>query len=172
MILPRKDRIEVAGIVFVPEQFWDRFRKSSGCWEWTGGKNENGYGQVNARINGHKTTIGAHRLAYVIEHGPIPEGKEIDHTCHNTSCVNPSHFRLANRKQNAENRSGLIASNTSGYTGVSWNKASGRWMARVTHHRRQIFVGQYSTAEEAGAAAAAKRLELFTHNDLDRQVAA
>jgi hypothetical protein len=42
----------------------------------------------------------AHRAAYIEQIGPIPDGFEIDHLCHNRACVNVLHLKLATHKQN------------------------------------------------------------------------
>lgn len=90
----------------------------------------------------------------------------VDHRCHNRGCVRPDHLRLATNKQNQENLSGPHQDSSSGVRGVSWEK--GRWRACVVHDGHKINVGRFVTLDEAEAAVRAKRLELFTHNDLDR----
>lgn len=56
-----------------------------------------GYGWVSL---GRGKRIGAHRLAYEEVHGPIPEGLEIDHLCHNPSCVQVKHLEAVTRTGN------------------------------------------------------------------------
>lgn len=72
-----------------------------GCWPWVGAITQQGYGVVN-RPGGIR--IGAHRLSYTLNVGPIPDGLTIDHVCHNQDascpggvcphrlCVNPDHL--------------------------------------------------------------------------------
>lgn len=133
------------------------------CWIWTG-STDRGYGYVS--IPGHRAPFKAHRLAYEFSVGPIPEGLQIDHRCFNRSCVNPSHLRVVTNKQNNEHQR-LKASNTSGYRGVSHARRTGRWRAYVSHNG--VFRSKtFATKEEAAAAAAAMRAELFTHADDDR----
>lgn len=69
-----------------PEQFWTRVDASGDCWEWTG-RRRSGYGV--AELVG---TTSAHRVAYVLLVGPIPEGLQLDHLCRNRACVNPDHL--------------------------------------------------------------------------------
>jgi len=99
--------------------------------------------------------------------GEIPEGILIDHICHNISCVNPEHLRLATNKQNMENLSGPQRNNTSGVLGVYWH-SSGMWNVQVGHNRRRYSGGLFRDIAEAEAAAIALRTKLFTHNHIDR----
>ena len=66
------------------------------CWLWKWAKNGDGYPVV--RINGRLAL--AHRVAYRINVGPIPRGKEIDHKCNRRSCVNPAHLKPVTHLQN------------------------------------------------------------------------
>lgn len=68
------------------------------CWIWQRSKRGRGYGAL--RKNGK--TIAAHRYYYEQEYGPIPEGKELDHLCRVTSCVNPTHLEPVSRAVNTQ----------------------------------------------------------------------
>lgn len=147
------------------ERFWPKVDvQPSGCWLWTGHVMANGYGQFRA-----EALVLAHRWAWEDRHGPIPTGLQLDHqpTCPK-HCVNPGHLRLATNKQNAENRAGAQANSSSGIRGVYWHKRFNCWLAKVQHNGRQINVGYFQSTQEAEAAVIAARLELFTHNALDR----
>jgi hypothetical protein len=150
----------------IEERFWSKVDTSAGpdgCWEWTAYKAPLGYGQFRGGRSGRNVL--AHRFAYELLTGELLLF-DLDHICHNPACVNPAHLRPVTAKQNAENLSGAQRNSKSGVLGVHpWRN---RWEAKVTHNRKDIYVGLFATLEEAAAAVRAKRIELFTHNDLDR----
>lgn len=69
------------------------------CWEWIGALAWNGYGIVG--LPGQHRNCLAHRLVYEREHGPVPDGQELDHLCRNRRCVNPGHLEVVTRRTNA-----------------------------------------------------------------------
>lgn len=90
--------------------FWDNVIMEHGkCWEWTGRLEAIGYGSVSIskktawfKMKGRKRT--AHRVAYEITHGSIPEGAWVLHRCDNKRCVNPSHLYLGTGQDNVNDR--------------------------------------------------------------------
>lgn len=136
----------------------------SDCEEWRGAINGEGYGVVD--VAGVQQR--AHRLSYQLHNGDIPQGWMIDHICRNKKCIKPDHLRLATNKQNQENRS-VTGQGRSGVRGVTWIEQIGRWRPQVRHNGKLYTFGSYETVEEAAAVVAAKRRELFTHNDTDRR---
>jgi hypothetical protein len=93
---------------------WQRHVKpqANGCWLWTGTHGtRDGYGKFQPRPGQPK--VMAHRYSYELYVGPIPEGHQIDHTCHtdDTSCpggpgcphrrcVNPAHLEPVTASEN------------------------------------------------------------------------
>lgn len=74
------------------ERFWARVNRNgptmpgmdTPCWEWTGRKDRDGYGRLEADGLSHAK---AHRVAWRLVNGPIPEGEVICHHCDNPACV-------------------------------------------------------------------------------------
>lgn len=81
-------------------RFWLKVDKSKGsdkCWTWTGYIGSRGYGAIHWK--GSPATR-AHRIAFEITFGPIPEGQVVMHTCDNKLCVNPAHLKLGTQLAN------------------------------------------------------------------------
>ena len=132
-----------------------RTQRSGDCLVWTGSRDGTGYGQL--RIN--DKLVKAHRYVWAREHGPIPEGLYIDHTCWNKACISIDHLRLATHGENVQNQSRARKDNRSGYRGVYRKRNT--WVARATKDGKTRAIHGFKTAEEAAEAAAALRAEMF-----------
>jgi hypothetical protein len=82
-------------------KFWEKVdvRGPDECWEWRACRNKNGYGRVN---HPHFKTTWAHRVAYLLKVGPIPDGLQLDHLCRNRACVNPAHLEPVTQRVNLQ----------------------------------------------------------------------
>lgn len=141
-------------------RFWAKVDKTEACWNWTAGRDRDGYGKFH--LNRDRS---AHSVAFELTRGPVAGGRVVDHTCHNKACVRPDHLRLVTTKQNAENRAGAQSNSASGVRGVSWDKRTRKWKGTVRTNGKSVHVGLFSDLTEAGDAVTAKRLEILTHSD-------
>ena len=66
------------------------------CWVWQGPVSRDGYGIISYNSKPNLT----HRVSYIVNKGPIPEGLELDHLCRNRRCCNPDHLDPVSHKEN------------------------------------------------------------------------
>lgn len=128
-----------------------RTERTGACLLWTGYKTSLGYGMLS--VGG--TLEMAHRAAWVKAYGPIPSGTEVDHTCWNRSCCEPTHLRLATHSENGRNRSGAMVTSRTGVRNVS--REGGRY--KVVVNRRHV--GMFDNLADAVIAAESERNAQF-----------
>lgn len=91
------------------------------CWPWLGGKTATGYGAPGSLPGLPRTT--AHRAVYLVFVGPVPDGHEVDHLCHDPAqctlgdacphraCCNPQHLDAVPARVNTMRSNGVGALN-------------------------------------------------------------
>jgi hypothetical protein len=119
-----------------------RFRAQSGLA--AGCINREGYRQI--RLD-DKLYV-ASRLAWIYSHGEIPAAFEIDHRNGIRDDDRLENLRLATDRQQAQNR-GRLRNNTSGKTGVIWNRRKRIWMAKIRIRGRRVYIGSAKSFEAA-----------------------
>ena len=75
----------------IAQRFWEKvdIGHPDECWGWLGKSRDGRYGSF--AINSMKS-VQAHRMAYMISRGPIPDGLLVCHSCDNPPCCNPDHL--------------------------------------------------------------------------------
>ena len=121
---------------------YERFIKqisvaASGCWNWTGTLDRDGYAQYHR----NRKTKKGHRISYEWHNGKIPFGLTIDHLCKNKCCVNPEHLEAVTAQENGRRH------NAEGYK---------QWWATLSDEDRAAFVEK--SGKKASQVAAAKKL--------------
>ena len=83
------------------KRFWSKVEIASPteCWEWKASRKSHSYGLFHMGKKGSSMKQ-AHRVAYELTRGPIPEGLELDHLCRNRGCVNPFHMEAVTHHEN------------------------------------------------------------------------
>lgn len=81
----------------ISERFWSKVQKGHGCWIWRGSSNNKGYGMFAAV---KQYPLLAHRVAWELSFGPIPEGSCVLHSCDTRLCVRPDHLWLGSQTEN------------------------------------------------------------------------
>lgn len=101
-------------------RFWARVDTSGECWTWTGPTVGRGYGKVSA----FGSTQRAHRVAWILTNGEIPDGVFVCHRCDNPPCIRPDHLFLGDSTDNVRDM------------GLKGRAATGRRNGRVRHPDR------------------------------------
>jgi hypothetical protein len=94
--------VKAAHYIPLPKRMASKTRRGGDdeCWQWTGSGDGKGYGKIN--IDGRM--VHAHRVAWQLANGPIPDGLHVLHTCDNRGCVNVRHLWLGTHQDNMRDR--------------------------------------------------------------------
>src|SRR5688572_1032600 len=98
-------------VVPMAERFWSKIAKDGlipehrpelgPCWVWTAACSREGYG-VFQEARG--TTVRAHRKAWELSHGCIPDDLNVLHHCDNPRCCRPAHLFLGTHVDNSNDK--------------------------------------------------------------------
>ena len=124
---------------------------ANGCKVWQGHRDRHGYGRIT--VNGRPRL--AHRVAYEVHLGPIPDGLTLDHTCRCRTCVNVQHLEPVTARENTlrgTSPSAINARKTVCKSGHPFSEANTyRFGARHRHCRKcnRAAVNRYRTRRKA-----------------------
>lgn len=98
----------VALFMTTSKRFWSKVSVLSGaeCWLWTGARTHNGYGKFSDGPRVSQRIVRAHRFAWEITHGAVPEGLHVLHHCDRRNCCNPNHLFLGTNEVNVKDKVG------------------------------------------------------------------
>lgn len=106
------------------------------CWGWKGHITTNGYG-LHRWAPG--VWEGAHRVAYELFVGPIPEGRHVHHSCGNKTCVNPAHLEVLLPSDHAKLHNPEIGDRNRDKThcplGHPYDEQNTKWSSKGRHCR-------------------------------------
>jgi hypothetical protein len=136
----RRPHDDVAG------RFWAKVHVGAGCWLWAGAVLHTGYGAF--RLNGETTR--AHRKAWELANGPVPDGLCVCHRCDVRLCCRPSHLFLGSYADNNADMAGKGRSRN----GAGQVFGSRHGMAKLTEDRVREIRRQYALDGGRGAATA------------------
>ncbi|HBV6026302.1 TPA: HNH endonuclease [Klebsiella aerogenes] len=117
---------------------------SAGAYADTCTHSTNGYRQVSVTIDGRCRHIGAHRVAWILAHGVIPDGLQVDHINGIRDDNRLCNLRLVTNRENSHNRRSA--------KGYRWHKKRGKWHSSIKLDGRTIHLGLFATEAEARAA--------------------
>ncbi len=113
-------------------------------------------GYIQIKINGK--SLRGHRLAWFFIYKKLPN--IIDHIDENPSNNIIRNLRSCTNAENQRNR-GVPSNNKSGYKGVCWYKCKNKWISRISHNGKLIYLGLFNCPKEASEAYENKAKELY-----------
>lgn len=121
-------------------------------------KTKQGYYYVRVAIDGKRHFLMVNHILFGAKHNRWPEGM-IDHEDGDVTRNVQENFREANKSQNGHNAN-ISKRNKSGYKGVSYMRANGKWLAQIMLNGKRTYIGYFDKAENAAKAYDIKAIEL------------
>lgn len=163
MELIKKDKEAVITQELLKEKL--HYDKDTGVFTWldvksngkkmrgkvAGYANKDGYVKIGLTLEDKFYVYLAHRLVWLYEHGEFPNG-HLDHINHDRDDNRITNLRMATHRENMRNQS-MSSNNTTGHSGVSFQKSRGKYCAYVCVDYKKIHLGLFENIEDAAKAA-------------------
>lgn len=117
------------------------------------------YWVMKVPCNGKRYDLIVHRIIFLLKDKLLDPDKEVDHIDNNSLNNNPDNLRESLHSQNMHNSKTPI-NNTSGYKGIFWHKASGKWEVRIRLNGKLCNFGLHEKIDDAIKVAMKARKEL------------
>ena len=111
-------------------------------------RGSDGYLVVRFMKNSRRVTYKAHRVAWLLHTGDDPGEKEIDHLNRIKDDNRFCNLELVTRVEHTK-RHPKRSDNTSGITGVSWEKKAGKWLVQISDRGERQRLGCFLDKFEA-----------------------
>lgn len=143
LVIPVRGKVDgkivVVAYTTVPN---DEFGKELAKFNWS--RSTWGYVRRNKpKIDGkHQGYLYLHKIVCEKYNGPIPDGQLVDHIDRDILNNIPNNLQVANKSHNSANCG--RSHNTSGYTGVTWNKRIRKWCAMIRVNKKSIWLKSHN----------------------------
>lgn len=121
------------------------------CWQWTGGCFVSGYGQIKVAGKPWK----AHRLAWTLTNGEVPDGLFVLHRCDNPKCVRLDHLFLGT---NADNSADMVAKGRQATGERHMSRTRPDKLRRGDNHPSRLHPERLARGDKSGARLHPERL--------------
>lgn len=109
------------------------------CWY----ESKRGYIESRIKENNKYRSVSLHRLVLNADNS-----EKVDHIKHNTKDCRKEMLRIVTDSQNSMNKR-IYKNNTSGYTGVIFNKRMSKWISYIGKNNKRIYLGSFESIEDA-----------------------
>ena len=126
-----------------------KVNEATGCWEWTAAVAKfDGRGRFS--LDGQPEY--AHRAAWILFVGPIPDGQQVLHHCDNPSCVNYTKClflgtqleNIADRHAKGRSRGASLPGELSPHAKITWDIAR---KIRASNETQEVLAYRYGVGQ-------------------------
>jgi hypothetical protein len=156
-IVLRNRAKQIVGVAVVDDEDYERL--AAFRWHLTAS------GHVARSIRKANGTYGLMYMHRDIFHLVPGDGKEVDHKRGDRKWDNRKrNLRVVTHAQNHQNRGVLNRNNVSGHRGINWDKARGKWMARIKLNYKTVYCQRFDNLDEAITAVTAERKRIMPYS--------